>query len=226
MQYASVVFDFDSTIVDCETLDLVSEEALAGHADTDEILAEVRRITTLGMEGAIPFDESLSRRIALVAPTRAAVAAVAEHIVSHITPAFLAHQDFFRSHAGSIAIVSGGFDDIIFPVADTLGIPRALVFANEFRFDERGIATGVDTTRPSAQAGGKARAVESAELVRPLVMVGDGWTDYEVMEKGVADAFIAYTEHARREHVVAQATAEARSCDELMALLESRPLRA
>ncbi|MEN9413628.1 MAG: phosphoglycerate dehydrogenase [Candidatus Parcubacteria bacterium] len=220
MRFASVVFDFDSTVVDCETLDIVSEIALAARDDKDAVLAEVKRITALGMEGAIPFDESLSRRIALVAPTRAAVSLVAERIVEHITPSFLARKDFFETHRGQIAIVSGGFDEIIWPVADILGIPRSLVYANEFVFDERGIAIGVDTTRASAQAGGKTRAVRAVNMQQPIVIVGDGWTDYEIKEQGVADTFIAYTEHAQREKVIAHADARAASGEELFGLLE------
>lgn len=219
MKCASLVFDFDSTIVNCETLDLVSEVALRGRSGADAVLAEVKRITALGMEGAIPFDESLSRRIALVAPTRAAVEEVAARIVEHITPSFRIHADFFVARRGSIAVVSGGFDDIIWPVADILGIPRELVFANAFRFDDAGVACGVDTARPSSQAGGKVRAVAASALARPLVIVGDGWTDYEVKERGAADFFIAYTEHARRENVVAHGDAVASSFDDIVVLL-------
>jgi D-3-phosphoglycerate dehydrogenase len=220
MNYASVVFDFDSTVVDCETLDLVSEASLSCRADKDTVLAEVKRITALGMEGAMPFGESLSRRIALVGPTRAAVAEVAARISSHITPSFLAHTDFFRAHRDTVAIVSGGFDEIIWPVADILGIPRERVFANAFRYDEMGVAIGVDEARSSAHAGGKALAVETARLARPLVIVGDGWTDFEIREKGVADAFIAFVGHARREKVVAHADAVADSFDQLLSLLD------
>jgi D-3-phosphoglycerate dehydrogenase len=121
MRYGSIIFDFDSTVVDCETLDLVSEVVLAERSDKDEVLAEVKRITALGMEGAIPFGESLARRMALIAPTRAAVADVASRMLEHITPSFLAHKDFLAQRRDSIYIVSGGFDEIIAPVADALG---------------------------------------------------------------------------------------------------------
>lgn len=219
MQYTSVVFDFDSTVVDCETLDLVSEIALRGREDRDAVLAEVKRITALGMDGTIPFNESLSRRIALVAPTRDAVSEVASRVIEHITPSFFAHRDFFSAHSGAIAIISGGFDDIIFPVADVLGIPHSLIYANAFRFDDAGVAFGVDESRPSAHAGGKAKAVMAAGLARPLVIVGDGWTDYEIKASGAADAFIAYTEHAYRDKVVAQADAIAASFEQLQSVI-------
>jgi D-3-phosphoglycerate dehydrogenase len=132
----------------------------------------------------------------------------------------VAHKDFFEAHRGHIAIVSGGFDDIIWPVADALGIPRELVYANAFVFDAQGIARGVDTSRPLAQAGGKVRAVAAADIAHPLVVVGDGWTDYQIKEQGAADAFIAYTEHVQREKVVAQADAVAASFDDILRFVD------
>lgn len=219
MRVASLVFDFDSTIVDCETLELVSEIALAGRDDAAQVLEDVKRITALGMEGAMPFGESLSRRMALIAPTRAQVAHVADTLVARITPSFLRARETIAAERDTLYIVSGGFDELIFPVSDHLGFHRSHVFANSFVYDEAGVATGVDSARPTAHAGGKTRAVEAAQLPRPLAIVGDGWTDYEIRQSGAADMFIAYVEHARREKVVAQADALAASFEEVRAAL-------
>ncbi len=223
MPWGSLVFDFDSTVVDCETLELVSARALAGRADRDLVLAEVQRLTALGMEGQLPFGESLARRMALFAPHRDDVAAIAAEMPRRISASFLAHADFVRTHRECIAIVSGGFEELIWSVADVLGIDRARVYANAFVYDADGIATGVDQTRPTAHAGGKVRALREAALPHPIIMVGDGWTDYEARAEGVADSFIAYTEHAQREKVIAQADAIAASFDDLLALLEAAP---
>lgn len=219
MRFASVVFDFDSTIVDCETLDLVSEVALAGRDDKDAALEEVRRITALGMDGTLPFHESLSRRMHLIAPTRDAVTEIQERIVGHITPSFLANKTFIREHADSIYIISGGFDEIIFPVSDALGIPRSHVYANAFIYDDSDTAIGVDQERATSRAGGKVAAVRAAGLATPLLIVGDGWTDFELRQEGVADAFLAYVEHAEREKVTAVADAIAHSFDDVLAFV-------
>ncbi len=221
MRFASIIFDFDSTIVDCETLDLLSEVALEGRSDKETIVKEVKHITNLGMEGRVPFGESLARRMALIAPDRTAVETVTARMVERITPSFLAHRDFFTSHHDAIYVISGGFDEVIIPVADMLGIDRTHIFANTFVYDDNGIVVGVDQTRPSAQTGGKARAVEEARLPRPSVIVGDGWTDYEIKQKGVADVFICYAEHARREKVVLNADAVAMSFDDLLRSCEA-----
>lgn len=142
-------------------------------------------------------------------------------MVDHITPSFLAHADFFRTHRDRVYIISGGFDEIILPAAEALGIDPTHIFANAFIYDMNGVATGVDQERPSAHAGGKVRAVEEAGLPHPRVIVGDGWTDFEIKQKGAADAFIAYVEHAHRDKVVAEADVVARSFDDLVEYLEA-----
>lgn len=217
MKYASLIFDFDSTIVDCETLDLIAEVALAERNDRDSVLAEVKRVTALGMEGAISFGESLSQRMGLIAPTRDVVRSVATRILKHITPSFLRHKDFFGKHSAHVYIISGGFDEIIFPVADALGIPRAQVLANTFVYDAHGVGR-IDQSRCTASAGGKARGVEEKAMPCPRVIIGDGWTDYELRRDCAADFFIAYIEHVKREKVVAKADAVAESFDDLLRL--------
>lgn len=219
MRFATVVFDFDSTVVDCETLDLVSEASLSGRDDAQSVVAEVKRITALGMDGSIPFDESLARRIALFAPSKSAVEAVRRDIVKHISASFSANAAFFAEHADAVYIVSGGFDELIYPVSDLLGIAREHVLANAFVYAADGSVSGIDQSRPTAHAGGKVAAVRAAGLPGPLLIVGDGWTDYELRQHGVADAFLAYVEHARRDTVVAVADATARSFEEVMAFI-------
>jgi D-3-phosphoglycerate dehydrogenase len=220
MRFGSLFFDFDSTIVDVETLDVLAEAALDGNPDKARLLSEIKDTTTQAMEGRIPFTEALTRRMGLIAPRREHVSALAERLVSHISPSFLEHLDFFKKNRDRIYILSGGFDEVIFPVADRLGVSRAHVFANTFVYDERGNVTGVDAARPLAQPLGKVLQIRKLGVGRPLIMIGDGYTDYEVKLHGAADAFVAYVEHARREPVIAGADFVAKSFGDLLSYLE------
>ncbi len=221
MRFQSAVFDFDSTLVDIETLEAVGEAALEGRVDREAVMNEIRKITELGLEGKIRFDESLSKRMALIAPHRAHVQKIADLSLSHITPSVLGNKDFFKHNADSIYIVSGGFDELIFPVSDILGIARAHVYANAFVYDSKGIATGVDISRPLSQQLGKIKVLRAAALPHPLAMVGDGFTDYEVKAHGEADVFIAYVEHTHRASVVANADYTAHSFGEVVEYLSN-----
>ena len=60
------VFDFDSTLTRVEALDVLAELTLQGKSNKDEIIAEIQKITNLGIDGDISFTESLESRIKLL----------------------------------------------------------------------------------------------------------------------------------------------------------------
>lgn len=216
MAAGTYVFDFDSTLVDFETLEALADLSLEGHADAVAIRAEVARLTDAAMAGEIDFAEALRRRLSLLPLTRAHVRTLAAAAVARLTPSVARNLDFFRAHADRIVILSGGFREIIAPVAAHLGVAPDRVLANDLAWDAEGRVIGVDPANPLAGADGKARAVAGLGPERPVVMVGDGWTDAEVRLAGAADRFCVFTEIARRPPVLAAADAEARTLDDLL----------
>ncbi|MGZ9099573.1 MAG: HAD-IB family phosphatase, partial [Brevundimonas sp.] len=210
------VFDFDSTLVRIETLEALAEIALAGAPDAAAIRAEVARLTDQAMTGDLPFGDALRRRLELLPLTRAHVAELAGRILEEGTPSVRRNLRFFRENADRIVILSGGFREIIAPLAEHLHIRPDRVLCNDLTWDAEGRVTGVDAANPLAHADGKSAAVRGLGLTGPVVMIGDGWTDAEVRLSGAADRFHAFTEIVRRERVVAAADAEAASVDELL----------
>jgi phosphoglycolate phosphatase-like HAD superfamily hydrolase len=117
-------------------------------------------------------------------------------------------------------VVSGGFEELILPTLERMGLSRSGLHAHRFRYDESGRVLGLDPDTVIAK-GGKPAAVERfREKETSVWMIGDGATDLEVRERGHADRFIAYTENRHRDPVVAKADFVAKSMDELIALLE------
>ena len=211
------VFDFDSTLVDFETLEALADIVLDGAPEAEAVRAEIAGLTDRAMTGDLPFAEALTRRLALLPLTRAHLQQLATMAVSRLTASMSRNLDFFRERTGRVVIVSGGFREVIAPVARELGVPDALIVANELDYDQDGRVTGV-ADGPLLAPLGKAAALKALGLPGPVVMVGDGWTDAEVRQAGVADRFYAFTEVVRRDRVVAAADAEARSLDELLHL--------
>lgn len=200
-----LIIDFDSTLVKIETLDRLAEEALKSHDRKEQIVAEIKRITDLGMNGRISFSESLSRRIGLIETDKKTVDAVARTVETAISDSVLENLAFFGENKENIFVISGGFEDLIFPVTDKLGIGRKNVLANRFVFDQNGALAGVDRTSLMAGDHGKVKQIRALGLEGNIVMVGDGWTDYQVKEAGAAHTFIAYAENIRRENVMEKA---------------------
>lgn len=58
-----------------------------------------------------------------------------------------------------VYLVSGGFINIIAPLANHLDIPRECVYANTLLFDSTGEFAGVDTNQPTCRSGGKGKVV-------------------------------------------------------------------
>ena len=210
------VFDFDSTLVRIETLEALADIALSGSADADAVRAKVADLTDRAMSGEIGFGEALRQRLALLPLTKAHVETLADRILDEGTPSVRRNLRFFQENADNIVIISGGFREIIAPVAERLGMSPDRVLCNDLTYDADGRVTGVDDANPLAHADGKSKAIASLNLPHPIVMVGDGWNDAEVKLSGAADRFYAYTEVARRPKVVEVADAEAPSMDELL----------
>lgn len=219
MHELTLVFDFDSTIVSIESLEVLGAYALRENPEKEVLVAEMQRITNLGMDGTIPYEESLSKRMSMLSLHRDDIVNFAPKMTSYISSSFLAHKDFFTNKAHAVYVVSGGFEELIFPVTDMLGIPRDHIFANVFVYNDDGSVSGVDTMRPTSRKGGKAEQIKNIPHTGKVIMVGDGMTDYDARKLGIADIFVAYTEHIERPPVVAVADSEVKSFDQLLGLL-------
>jgi D-3-phosphoglycerate dehydrogenase len=212
------ILDFDSTLVSVESLDELARISLEGQPDKETKLAQLHALTNQGMNGGLAFDESLRRRLELFAANRGHVEQVVELLKDAITDSALELEDWFEENADNVYIVSGGFADYIVPVAEELGIPASHVFANKFVYDAAGNIIGFDETLPTSKQGGKSEQVARLELAGPVVMIGDGMTDYEVRAKGMADEFWAFTQHVTRPTVVERADRVIGGFDEVEAL--------
>lgn len=213
---AFFVFDFDSTLVTFETLEALADLALDGDAGAADVRAEIARLTDQAMNGELDFGEALRRRLALLPLTRAHVEALAARVTSLATGSVRRNARFFTDNAQRIYILSGGFREIIQPLAERLGIAADHVLANDLRYDIDGRVVGVDDANPLSRENGKPVVIKGLGLTGPVVMVGDGWNDAEVKLAGAADRFYAFTEVVRRDRVIAIADAEAATVDEVL----------
>ncbi len=173
------VFDFDSTLVRIETLEALADIALSGHPEAEAIRAEIARLTDQAMSGEVDFGTALRRRLALLPLTRAHVEQLADRILDEGTWSVRRNLRFFQENADRIVILSGGFREIIAPVAERLGVAADRVLCNDLVYDAEGRVTGVDDQNPLSYDNGKPRVIEALGLERPIVMVGDGWNDAE-----------------------------------------------
>jgi phosphoserine phosphatase len=179
-----VVMDVDSTLIQDEVIEL-----LAAHAGRE---AEVAAVTAAAMRGDLDFAASLQARVATLAGLPESVFDEVRASV-RLTPGARTLVRTLRRLGFSIALVSGGFLEIVGPIADELGITH--VAANRLETED-GILTGRTVGEIVDRAGKAAALRRFAELeglpLSRTVAVGDGANDIDMLQSaGLGVAFNA-----------------------------------
>jgi len=168
-----VVLDVDSTLIENEVIELLAEQAGSGPA--------VAEITFRAMNGELDFEHSLRERVATLKglPVSAIDTVRAKVTVTRGVPELVAGV---HAAGGRVAVVSGGFHEVIDPLAAQLGL-------DEWRANRLEVVDGVLTgglIPPIIDAAAKASALRewAAEAGVPLsqtLAVGDGANDLPMM---------------------------------------------
>ncbi len=216
----TLILDFDSTIVQVESLDELAKIALHHHPGKENRVEQIVKLTNEGMAGQITFEDSLQQRLAMLDCTKDHVEKLSQSLVNEISPSFLENRGWIQSHADQIQIFSGGFREFIFPVADFFQIPHSHIHANDFIYSDMGFVEGVYTSNPFSRSGGKVEKAKSMKLKNPIVMVGDGNTDAEMASLGNHVSFLAFIENVARESVIKKADKVVKSFHDVICFLD------
>lgn len=179
-----VVLDVDSTLIENEVIELLAAEA--GSLD------EVERITFRAMNGEIDFEESLRERVSTLAGLPESVFdTVGAHV--RVTAGVPEMISGVRAAGGRTAVVSGGFHEVLDPVASRLGLDYWR--ANRLEISDGRLTGGLVGPIIDAQAKASTLREWASELGIPLrqtVAVGDGANDLPMMAiAGLAVGFDA-----------------------------------
>ncbi|KAA9135097.1 phosphoserine phosphatase SerB [Microbacterium caowuchunii] len=179
-----VVLDADSTLIQNEVIELLADEAGRG--------AAVAAATEAAMRGEVDFAESLRSRVAELrgVPT-SSFARVRDRVEP--TPGVRELIAAVHERGGIVAVVSGGFHEILDDLAPELGVD--VWRANRLQAAD-GLLTG-EVLGEIVDAEGKARALREWTTQygidpRCTIAVGDGANDLRMMAAaGLGVAFNA-----------------------------------
>jgi phosphoserine phosphatase len=179
-----IVMDVDSTLIQQEVIEL-----LAAKAGVQE---QVVAITESAMRGELDFAESLRARVALLEGLPESVIAEVQTEVS-LTPGARTLVQTLHKLGHIVALVSGGFTEVIKPIAADLNI--AHYRANSLEISD-GLLTG-KVQGTIVDRAGKAEALrEFATLegvsLEQTIAIGDGANDLDMISiAGLGIAFNA-----------------------------------
>ncbi|TXK17607.1 phosphoserine phosphatase SerB [Homoserinibacter sp. GY 40078] len=168
-----VVLDVDSTLIEDEVIELLADAA--GSRDA------VAEVTLRAMNGELDFAESLRERVATLAGLPESVFAEVGRRIT-VTRGVPELVDGVHRAGGKVAVVSGGFHEVIDPLAAHLGL-------DHWRANRLEIADGVLTGQvvpPVIDAPAKADALrewadEHGIPLAQTLAVGDGANDLPMM---------------------------------------------
>ena len=179
-----ILLDADSTLFNEEVIDLLS--AKAGREK------EVSEITALAMNGDLDFESSLRSRVALLDGLPEKVLDQVQRQIS-LTTGAMELISYAKKHDHLVAVVSGGFTQVLAPICEGIGID--LFIANNLEIvNER--LTG-NLLGPVIDRAAKARALidfaNSHDIpIEQTIAIGDGANDIDMIkEAGLGIAFCA-----------------------------------
>ena len=214
-----LIFDFDSTFVKVETIDLLAEISLKDNPNALEKVNQISSITKQAMSGDIDFPTALEKRLSILSLNSNNISEATKEISNQVTDSFKRNKELIKSLSDDIWIVSGGFKEVICPIVADYGISHKHVIANSFIYNGN-IISGCDKNSFIFQKQGKAKFINTIRLDRHIIMVGDGYTDLEVYLEGAADEFICFTENIKRQKVMEEAKFVASNFEEIMKILD------
>ena len=196
-----LIIDFDSTFITKESLDELAHLVLLNHKDGVERLKSIKALTLSGMEGKIPFDLSLEKRIALINTNKKDIKQISSELSKEVSPSIKKNKLFIKKNSSNILIFSGGFKEIIIPIVSEYGINEKQIFANQFIYDSNGNVIGIDKNNNMSKKSGKVLMIKALKLSGKIDVIGDGFTDYEIKKSGLASNFYAFIENINREKI-------------------------
>ncbi|WP_296664797.1 phosphoserine phosphatase SerB [Demequina sp.] len=178
------VLDVDSTLITAEVIELIAERA-----GTRELVAD---ITERAMRGDLDFSESLNERVATLAGVHDTVFAEVLAEVE-LTPGAEELVHTLQAEGWEVGLVSGGFIEVVGPLAKRLGITRYRANALEVadcRLTGRTVGPIIDRAAKAATL--RAFAGEVGCPLEDAVAIGDGANDLDMMATaGLGIAFNA-----------------------------------
>jgi phosphoserine phosphatase len=179
-----VLMDVDSTLIQQEVIELLAAKA--------GVAAQVREITDAAMRGELDFAQSLKARVALLKGLPESVIAEVQEEIS-LTPGARTLIRTLQRLGHTVAVVTGGFIEVIEPLLKDLGIDHYR--ANSLEISEgrlTGKTTGTVIDRQAKAVALREFAFLAGVEMDQTIAIGDGANDLDMITAaGLGIAFNA-----------------------------------
>lgn len=196
----SLILDFDSTIIKTESIDCLSKIVLNRTDNDTQILKKINEITNKGMNGEITFENSLNKRLSLLKINKNHIKELSLEVSKNFDDTFINNLVFFESIIDNVYIVSSGFKEVIEFAFKSISNKNWNIFANDLDYRNNHLVS-INKNNPLSKDLGKVKLIKSMNLSGNVIVVGDGYTDYEIRRHNQANIFLCYIRNINRKKV-------------------------
>lgn len=191
VNFSTICFDVDSTLVRCEGLDWLAEQKGVGE--------EVKNLTNQAMNGEVPMEAVFEEKLDIIRPSRKELQTVGEYYCSQLTDGAEEMLDILHQLNVDVWLVTGSFYDALYPLAKRLNVPHNRIHANEVFYDRAEEYRGINLDCSLTKASGKAKCASVIGRGQQVAFVGDSVTD--LAAKPVVKTFVGFGGVVTRQKV-------------------------
>ena len=203
-------FDFDNTILvknkehngTGESLDDLIADSLRTHFEKNNLssvllkkeISAIQEICAQGMAGEINFAESLNGRLAVLKKygieiTKEIINKYVEKAKSQIDPEMIQLLKNLQAAGHTVVVVSGGFEDWIIPMLEGI-VPKENIRCNRIKNPAKPLVVENVIRQTKAELIQTLKEDGTISKDAQITAIGDGMTDFELFEQGIAQKFI------------------------------------
>jgi|GEM_PF-934971 len=190
-----IYFDFDSTLIKVESLDLLGARRGVGE--------RVAEMTARSMNGEVRFADIFRKKMEVISPTLSDLEFVADGCVNRVVDGAKEVVNLLQLLGKEVYVLSANFSKMIMPVAKYLNILEERILANEIFFDNAGNYFNFSSGLLSQDEGKLKMLEERKKLGGYTALVGDSVSDLEAAS--AVDIFIGFGGVVEREKVKKEA---------------------
>lgn len=223
----NILFDFDCCFLQQEAIEFLIELGLRKFDVTEQQfrLESLRSLAARTEAHEVSRGQKMNQQLQISKINQEDIKRASSLMDTQLLPEAQLVINYLKDNNRQIIIFSRGFEELVFPITDMLGIPRRNVFTNRLLFDTANEIPEIDESNPLFLQSGKGYLAEylknEGRLLGPTAVIGDSRADLSIRKSGIANYFIYFQNLKIDEITLSEADFVIQQLDQILPLVTS-----
>jgi D-3-phosphoglycerate dehydrogenase len=223
----NILFDFDCCFLQQEAIEFLIELGLRKFdvAEQQFRLESLRSLAARTEAHEVSRGQKMNQQMQISKIDPTDIKRASSLMETQLLPEVQLVINYLKENNRQIIVFSRGFEELVFPITDLLGIPRRNVFTNRVVFDAASAVPEIDESNPLFLQSGKVYLAEflknAGRLLGPTAVIGDSRADLSIRKSAIADYFIYFQNLRTDETTLSEADFVIQQLDQILPLVTS-----